>query len=393
MRRLFSSVVLSVTLASLLSLAPTVASAATTQLPPETKGDPKPDTDQRWASEARPLRGRDPAGEAGARSRRALRRGDAGAGQGLLLREEIRALDQHHRYRQSIDANNAECYNLLGFIALSHDDRISATAAFRKATELNPLYGNAWDNLAAQYLFSKNYDGALQAAERATELTPSFDKAWLNLGSAYRGKQQYSDALAAYRRRCRSIRATPTPTSTSAFSISTPSRCRIPIRSRSSIRRSILRSVQDEAWLSADEGRSGGRLYRARRAPAPDREKKRLERLQKQQQRGEPKAAPSAATARSQAGEPGGPAERKDRGQMKRVSIVFGVRRRGAAGHARAAFAQDAARAQRPRSRSSARPRTEDLPHHRGHRRRGKIQKPNACYVLQRSGWITIGRA
>ena len=100
---------------------------------------------------------------------------------------------------KSIDPNNAECYNLLGFIALSHDDKISATAAFKKATELNSGYGNAWDNLAAQYLFAKNYDGALEAAQKATQLMPAFDKAWLNLGSAFRGKQQYPEAENAYK--------------------------------------------------------------------------------------------------------------------------------------------------------------------------------------------------
>jgi tetratricopeptide (TPR) repeat protein len=105
---------------------------------------------------------------------------------------------------KAIDANNAEAYNLLGFIALTRDpsnpDRISATAAFKKATELNGDYGNAWNNLAAQYLFAKNYDGAVAAAEKAAQLSPNFAKAQLNLGSAYRGKQRYADAERAYKR-------------------------------------------------------------------------------------------------------------------------------------------------------------------------------------------------
>lgn len=102
---------------------------------------------------------------------------------------------------KAIDANNAELYNLLGFIALSHDppDRISATAAFKKATELKEDYANAWNNLAAQYLFSKNYDGAVSAAEKAAQLSPSYAKAQLNLGSAYRGKDRYADADRAYK--------------------------------------------------------------------------------------------------------------------------------------------------------------------------------------------------
>jgi tetratricopeptide (TPR) repeat protein len=105
---------------------------------------------------------------------------------------------------KSVDGNNADCYNLLGFIALNRDpenpDRISATAAFKKATELNANYASAWNNLAAQYLYSKNYDGAVGAAEAATKLSGNFPKAWLNLGSAYRGKQRYQEADAAYKK-------------------------------------------------------------------------------------------------------------------------------------------------------------------------------------------------
>jgi tetratricopeptide (TPR) repeat protein len=98
--------------------------------------------------------------------------------------------------------DQAQCFNLLGFIALNgHDqpDRISATAAFKKATELDEGYANAWNNLAAQYLFSKNYDGAVTAAEKAAQLAPNFAKAQLNLGSAYRGKERYEESEKAYK--------------------------------------------------------------------------------------------------------------------------------------------------------------------------------------------------
>lgn len=103
---------------------------------------------------------------------------------------------------KSIDPNNAELYNLLGFISLTRDppDRISATAAFKKATELNDGYAAAWNNLAAQYLHAKNYDGATQAAEKAAQLSPSFPKAQLNLGSAYRGKNRYDESEKAYKK-------------------------------------------------------------------------------------------------------------------------------------------------------------------------------------------------
>lgn len=104
---------------------------------------------------------------------------------------------------KGIQPDNAEAYNLIGFIALvshSEPDRISATAAFKKATELDEKYATAWNNLAAQYLFSKNYDGALTAAQRASELAPNSAKAFLNLGSAHRGKQEYAESEKAYKR-------------------------------------------------------------------------------------------------------------------------------------------------------------------------------------------------
>ncbi len=87
-----------------------------------------------------------------------------------------------------------------GFLALSHDDHLAATAAFKKATEVNDRYATAWNNLAAQYLYAKNYDAALPAAERAASLAAGSAKAQLNLGSALRGKQRFADAVEAYKK-------------------------------------------------------------------------------------------------------------------------------------------------------------------------------------------------
>ena len=188
-------------LASLMLLSAVPAFAAHTELPPEQKGDPKPDT---YAAQRYLKSGRYE--DAIRQAKLALGRDERYVPAMVVL---AKAYYYEHKYElatsivdmaKSIDGNNAECYNLLGFIALSHDDRISATAAFKKATELDSRYGNAWDNLAALYLYAKNYDGALEAAQKATQLLPTFAKAWLNLGSAYRGKQQYAQAENAYKR-------------------------------------------------------------------------------------------------------------------------------------------------------------------------------------------------
>jgi tetratricopeptide (TPR) repeat protein len=101
---------------------------------------------------------------------------------------------------QTIDANNAEGYVLLGFLALAKDDRIAATAAFKKATELDPASGLAWHNLSAMYLLAKNYEQALFACERSTVLLPGLLTTQLNLGSALRGMRRFIEADTAYKK-------------------------------------------------------------------------------------------------------------------------------------------------------------------------------------------------
>jgi superkiller protein 3 len=195
---------------------------------------------------------------------------------------------------KSIDPNNAECYNLLGFIALTRDDRISATAAFKKATELDSRYGNAWDNLAAQYLFGKNYDGALDAAQKATQMLPQFGKAWNNLGSAYRGKQQYAEAENAYKRATQLD-----PNYADAyFNLGI-----LYLDAKQMPGTDLVTKLNTAInYFNKYKQLAGYRLtrddpadtYIAEARTNIDREQKRLQRLQKQQQRGEPKPAPGA---------------------------------------------------------------------------------------------------
>ena len=140
---------------------------------------------------------------------------------------------------KSIDPNNAECFNLLGFIALTRDDRISATAAFKKATELDARYGNAWDNLAAQYLYAQELRrcarGGAEGDAADADVPQGVEQPRLGAIAASSSTPRRRTPTSGRRS---STRTTPTPTSTSASSISTPSRCRGPTSSRSSTRRS-----------------------------------------------------------------------------------------------------------------------------------------------------------
>jgi tetratricopeptide (TPR) repeat protein len=169
-------------------------------LPSETKGDPAPDT-----RVAEDLVRR-------ARYEDAIRQAKLALGRDERYVPAMIVLAKAYYYQKkyelatsiieiakSVDPNSAECYNLLGFIALTREDRISATAAFKKATELNSSYSAAWNNLATQYLFAKNYDAAVEAAERASHLDAKSPRVFLNLGSSYRGKLRYQEADRAYK--------------------------------------------------------------------------------------------------------------------------------------------------------------------------------------------------
>ncbi len=181
------------------------AAHGATSLPAESKGDPAPDAQQaqKYLSQQR--------------YEDAIRQAKLALGRDERYVPAMLVMAKAYYYERkfelatsiidiakSVDANNADAWNLLGFIALNRDpanpDRISATAAFKKATEIKGDYVAAWNNLAAQYLYAKNYDGAIAAAEHATELAPNFAMAQVNLGAAYRGKQRYAEADKALRK-------------------------------------------------------------------------------------------------------------------------------------------------------------------------------------------------
>ena len=170
-------------------------------LPGQPGGDPGPDTK---TGQDMLLRGRYE--DAITASKRALSRDERYVPAMIVMAKAYYYLKKYELasaildISKGIDPNNAEAFNLIGFLALANSDKISATAAFKKATELKPDFGNAWNNLAVEYCESKNYEAAVPAAEKATQLSPTFAKAWLNLGSAYRGQMRYPDAERAYRK-------------------------------------------------------------------------------------------------------------------------------------------------------------------------------------------------
>jgi Flp pilus assembly protein TadD len=297
---------LSLTMAVALVSSTALAQKKPMQLPQEVRGtDPKPDTDR-----ADKLLHSAHYTEAIQQAKLALGRDEKYTPAMVIM---AKAYFYQNKYElataiidiaKSIDANCSECYNLLGFIALqkSPPDRISATAAFKKATELKSDYGAAWNNLAAQYLFAKNYDGALDAAQRAAQLTPSFAKAHLNLGSAYRGKGQYTDAEKEYKK---ALDLQPNYPD-ALFNLG------ILYLDAKEMPGTDLVGKENAAitWLQRYKQSAGSRLpkddpsdqYMADARKEIDRENKRLERLKKQQERDKAKGAPAAAAPAAPAG-------------------------------------------------------------------------------------------
>jgi tetratricopeptide (TPR) repeat protein len=169
--------------------------------PPEQKGDPAPDTQ---TAQGYLQRGR--YDDAIRQAKLALGRDEKHVPAMLVMAKSYYFLRKYEYatsivdLAKTIDGSCAECFDLLGWLALVKEDRASAAASFKKATDLKDNYGPAWNNLAAQLLYAKNYDSAVPAAEKATHLMPRFAKAFLNLGSAYRGKARHQEAESAYKK-------------------------------------------------------------------------------------------------------------------------------------------------------------------------------------------------
>jgi tetratricopeptide (TPR) repeat protein len=282
------------------SVAPSVAIAQKkTVLPEEVRGtDPKPDTDR-----AEQLLKTAHYPEAIQQAKLALGRDEKYAPAMVVM---AKAYYHQHKFElataiidiaKSIDASCADCYNVLGFISLDRQppDRISATAAFKKATELKSDFGAAWNNLAAQYLYAKNYDGAFEAAQHAAQLLPNVASAHLNLGSALRGKMQYADAEREYKK---ALDLSPNYAD-AYFNLGILYLDAKEIQGADLVGK-LNTSI---AYLNKYQQAAASRLarddlsndYIKDARTQIDRENKRLERVRKQQERDKAKAAPAAA--------------------------------------------------------------------------------------------------
>ncbi len=281
------------------------------EVPKETKGsDPAPDT-----AAARDLYKKGRYEEAIRQSKLALGRDERYVPALVVMANSYFHLKKYElstsiaEMAKAIDPNNGEIYNLIGFIALTRDDRISATAAFKKATEVKEDFGPAWLNLSAQYLQSKNYDGAIEAAEKAVKLEPNSATAYMNLGAAYRGKLRYKDADAAFKKALdRDKSSSDAYFNLGILYLDAKEYPGIDLIAKENFAINYLNRYKQLAGakLTKDDPAD---LYIEEAKKAIDREQKKVERLKKQQERNAAKAAADAAKAA--AAPPAAPAEQK----------------------------------------------------------------------------------
>jgi adenylate cyclase len=82
---------------------------------------------------------------------------------------------------------------------LGHVGRFEdAIAEVNRAQELDPLSPRIYCNASEEYLFARNYDKALDAAQRALEIDPGYGGAHGYVGYAYVEKGMYDKAIAEF---------------------------------------------------------------------------------------------------------------------------------------------------------------------------------------------------
>jgi len=99
-----------------------------------------------------------------------------------------------------LDPEEVEAYCSLGIVLAKQKKSDEAIAAFRKAIELDPEFAGAYISLGAVLSEQKKPDEAMAAFNRAIELDPKFAQAYINLGIVLFAQKKLDEAIAAYNR-------------------------------------------------------------------------------------------------------------------------------------------------------------------------------------------------
>jgi len=106
-------------------------------------------------------------------------------------------------YRKSIEAfPSAEAHTFLGWTYSMMGDYRKAIAECHRAIEIDPSFGNPYNDIGAYLIEEGQFDAAIPWLEKATQASryenPEFPHC--NLGRVWEIKHDYVQALAAYRK-------------------------------------------------------------------------------------------------------------------------------------------------------------------------------------------------
>ena len=101
---------------------------------------------------------------------------------------------------QAQSAEIPEVYNNLGYVYAQKKDVAASQAAYEKAIELRPTYGDAYLGLAQLYQDQGQTDKAIELLAKAAAANPDDPTAQLNQGIFYFNAQKYAEAEAAFKK-------------------------------------------------------------------------------------------------------------------------------------------------------------------------------------------------
>lgn len=107
------------------------------------------------------------------------------------------------RYRMSLSvAPSAEAHTFLGWAYSHRNDLDAAIEECHKAIEVDPAFGNPYNDIGAYFIELKRYDEAIPWLKRAMEATryESYHYPHLNLGRVYVRKGMFSDAIREFKK-------------------------------------------------------------------------------------------------------------------------------------------------------------------------------------------------
>jgi len=105
-------------------------------------------------------------------------------------------------YNESIEVcPTAEAHTFLGWTYSFQGKLTEAIAECQKAIELDPDFGNPYNDIGAYLIELEKYDEAIPWLERAVQATryETYHIPWFNLGRAFAAKEHYGRALECLR--------------------------------------------------------------------------------------------------------------------------------------------------------------------------------------------------